>query len=154
MISWAYIAGFFDGEGHVSLGRQKNCGEGQFSRGSPRVTIVQSRERGRVLLESIAGILAGHSIRSAVDVHREAGDRNSVTYRLRITGFNSVIRFLRLVFPYLHIKKIEAQDIIRYDKVFPTLIGRGHSHSDNTRKAWVTRRERYGYCGRKMDTRS
>lgn len=142
-MSWEYIAGFFDGEGHVGLGRQKHCGEGRFSRGSPRVTMVQAHDRGRQLLEEISEFLVGHGIRSIVEIHQEAQGKISESYHLRITGFNGVLSFLGAVFPFLRIKKTEAQDLIRYNKAFPSLVGKGHSHSDNTRKAWITRRRLY-----------
>jgi hypothetical protein len=146
-MSWEYIAGFFDGEGHVGLGRQKRCGDGHFSRGSPRVTMVQGLERGRTLLEEIQAFLASRGINSVVQVHSEGSAHERRSYRLRITGFRGVTHFLLCVFPYLRIKKVEAQDLIRYATVFPSLAGKGHSHADNVRSAWRTRRSRYGPSG-------
>lgn len=148
-MTWEYIAGFFDGEGHCSLSSQKLNGEGHFTRGNPRVTIVQSLERGRALFEEIQEFLSDRSITSVIEVHNEGDDRCRKSYRLRVTGFKGVVAFLSGVFPYLRIKKVEAQDLLRYDKAFPTLIGKGHSHSDNVRSAWVTRRLRYGGSGYK-----
>lgn len=145
-MSWEYIAGFFDGEGHVSLNRQQKNGEGQFSRGNPRVTLVQAHERGKNLLEEISLFLTENAITSVVEIHDD-GEHRSKCYRLRITGFRGVVPFLTAVFPYLRIKKLEAQDILRYDLVFPTLVGKGHSHRSNVLKAWVTRRARYGTNG-------
>lgn len=145
MLSWQYIAGFFDGEGHVGLGRQQANGDGRYSRGSPRLTMVQAGARGERLLLEIQAFLRAHEIPCVVEEHNRTSRRpnDQVSYHIRITGFNGVNRALGFMFPFLHIKKVEAQDIIRYSKVFPSLKGRGHSHSDNTRKAWVTRRERY-----------
>jgi hypothetical protein len=148
-MSWEYIAGFFDGEGHVSLSRQQKNGENQFSRGNPRVTLVQAHERGRHLLEEISSFLRDESITSVIEIHHEGDERCSRAYRLRVTGFRGIVPFLNGVFPYLRIKKIEAQDMLRYDQIFPTLVGRGHSHRSNVLRAWETRRKRYGNNGYK-----
>jgi hypothetical protein len=146
-MSWEYVAGFFDGEGHVGLTRQKRCGEGQYSRGSIRATMVQSLERGRVLLEEIRRFLAKQGICSAVGIHAGGGVNTRRCYHVRITGFRSVVPFLRGIFPFLRIKKLEAQDFIRYDKAFPSLVGKGHSHTDNVKKSWESRRRLYGGNG-------
>lgn len=151
-MSWEYLAGFFDGEGHIGLGRQKHCGEGRFSRGAPRVTLVQAHERGRLLLEEIKAFLQAHNILSVVEIHQQASKRISLSFRLRITGFNGCERFLEGVFPYLRIKKVEAQDLLRYSIAFPSLKGKGHSHSDNVKKSWITRRERYPNGYRNSDS--
>lgn len=142
-MTWEYLAGFFDGEGNISLQRQKHNGEGRYSRGSPRISIVQAEERGRKLLEEIAEFIRPYGIPSVVEMHQAGTDKWKKAYHLRVTGFNGVIQFLGHLFPYLHIKKLEAQDLIRYNCVFPSLKGKGHSHSENTRKSWETRRRLY-----------
>ena len=152
-LTWQYIAGFFDGEGNVHLGRQKNCGDGHYSRGALRIHITQAGERGKKLLQDLKEFLAEKGIRSVVGVHFPGKGKWTRSYRLRVDGFHGCIPVLMAIFPYLHIKKVEVQDILRYNLTFPSLVGRGHSHTDNVLKAWETRRRRYGATG-KMDSKS
>lgn len=153
-LSWQYVAGFFDGEGHVGMVRQKKCGEGHYSNGSIRASMVQSRERGRILLEAVSKFLSNYGIKSTVGVHHPGDERCSRSYHLRMTGYRSVIPFLQQCMPFIWIKKSEAEDLIRFYRAFPSLRGKGHSHSDNVRKAWVTRRRLYGEKGKKVDSKS
>jgi hypothetical protein len=149
LLSWPYIAGFFDGEGNISLGRQKRCGDDAYSRGALRIHITQAGDRGKRLLDEIAVFLRDAGITARTGVHFKGDDKHQRSYRLRIDGFRGCIPFLTALFPYLHIKKLEAQDVLRYNRLFPTLVGRGHSHTENTLKAWETRRRLYGSIGRK-----
>jgi len=152
-MNWSYIAGFFDGEGYIGLGRQKHCGEGRYSRGAVRITITQTRDRGRILLEEISEFMSEFGITSNISVKDHENIKWACTYKLRMEGFPNCSKFISSVFPHLRIKKVEAQDMWRYNRAFPSLVGKGHSHADNVRKAWITRRRLYGQNGRKVDTR-
>jgi len=120
MITWPYIAGFFDGEGNINL---PLYGRGS---GSPRIAIDQTRERGRVLLEGIRSFLDANGIPlSAVYVcRRKVPEKHAEHWTLRIQQRESSIAFLEAVLPYLHIKKTEAQDIVRFSRLYPRLSGR------------------------------
>src|SRR6266446_3999481 len=98
-MSWSYIAGFFDGEGHVGIGRQRKSGSESISTGYIRLTIVQSQERGRELFEQMARFLSERGVRSVIGVHHD-GSVFKKAYKLRMSS-RSAIAFLRGVLPYL-----------------------------------------------------
>jgi hypothetical protein len=117
VMSWQYIAGFFDGEGSIATGAGYN---------SRRVGIyiAQSGDRGLWVLTEIQKFLADCGIKSSVFATGKIG-KNGMTkqaYRLGVCGFISARDFLVAVFPYLYIKKTFAQDVLRYDKLFPSLM--------------------------------
>lgn len=113
-LSWQYIAGFFDGEGNISLPQNGDAM-------TARVSLCQSRERGKVLLEAIRDYIAPYGIVSGINRHKIYTITQKPLYRLYINGRDSVRRFLECCFPYLHIKKLEAQDNLRYMKIFKKL---------------------------------
>jgi len=116
VMNWAYIAGFFDGEGSVGT-----CPATSGRHAS--VYIAQSGARGLLVLEEIREFISGWKIKSSVFCTGKATQhmRTMPSYRLGICGFTSTVAFLRIVFPYLRIKKAAAQDLIRYDKMFPSV---------------------------------
>jgi intein/homing endonuclease len=116
MMSWEYIAGFFDGEGWVgmSMGVRRNCS-------NVRVRIVQTAERGRILLETIQAFIAKAGIKSSVRISPTGDDNRQILWVLEISSRDSTLRFLRMVMPFIHIKRTEAQDIIRYCTMFPIM---------------------------------
>jgi len=121
VITWPYIAGFFDGEGSV-------CVPMGTDRTSLRVTLCQSLLRGRVLLEEIGNF-----------VRTEVGAIPKLRQETRRTGWREfwVLRFgggnaanaevLKRMMPHLHIKKVEAQDAIRHLIIYPNLRGSAHA---------------------------
>lgn len=144
-ITWPYLAGFFDGEGHIAISRQMKSGDGHYTRGTARISIVQAGERGHVMLRDVQLFLKQHGIPSTIKVHNRTSrlPHHQISYDINVSGFKSVVAMAKNMMPYLIIKKSEAQDLIRFQIIYPSLVGRGHSHSDNVKKAWETRRERY-----------
>jgi hypothetical protein len=108
-LSWEYVAGFFDGEGNI------------YNRLPTRilVSVAQSGNRGKVLLEELQLLLDKEGIRSSLykmKTHRfGALDCWVVATSYR----DGAQRWLELMLPYLRIKKTEAQDTLRYLKIFP-----------------------------------
>jgi LAGLIDADG-like domain len=105
MINWAYIAGFFDGEGHI---RQD------------QLQISQSRDRGLLMLSRVKDWLANEGIHSGVQSNPYIRKgQTDLSHYLYITNRDNIEKFLNGVLPYLEIKRTEAQDTLRYFRLFP-----------------------------------
>ncbi len=114
MMSWQYIAGFFDGEGNVILFQTTDS-----PRLSPRITITQFKDRGGKLLDEIRAFLADSGIKCNTPYHLNRTGNDD--HRLVITGRSNVEGFIKGVFPYLHIKKVECQDCLRWLILHPII---------------------------------
>lgn len=111
-VSWQYLAGFFDGEGHV-----------HFSiRGGLQWSLFQAGDNGRRLLRTIKYFLALHDIESSIYTRprRRCGE-TMIGHDLYVTSREMVLPLLQYLMPYLHMKKLACQDAIRYCKVFPKI---------------------------------
>lgn len=104
MINWAYIAGFFDGEGHIGL-----CGK------SMRVNLTQ---KDPVVLRAIVAFLGKEGIKTTV---RDASYKAQTLYRIEIQNRPGIQKFLRGVLPYIVVKKQPAEDYARYLILYPPL---------------------------------
>lgn len=117
VMNWQYIAGFFDGEGCVRIHQGgRNL--------SPQLSLHQSRDRGRSLLEEIRLFLAENGIKSNLQKHRDyVTERNGIQsmYRLYIYNNQGALEFIKGVFPYIRIKKVECQDIWRWLIMYPSI---------------------------------
>ena len=67
-LSWAYVAGFFDGEGCVDCGEKTQHHSG----GVRRQFRLKFYQNNREVLDEISLFLAGHGIESKVEVHLRA----------------------------------------------------------------------------------
>jgi len=105
-MSWAYIAGFFDGEGHI----------GMQGRGI-QLSMAQSRKRGLEVLREIKEFLALHGVKSSTYINKNPEKCHS----LWVTNRPDIRYLLNLLMPYLHVKKEEAQDHLRYITMFPAI---------------------------------
>jgi len=117
-MTWQYLAGFFDGEGHVGI----HANRARRGNGMPVVSIGQSGERGRVLIVEIAEFLRAHDVKCYFG-HKRAYDNVQAQHILRVANRAHVVTFLRGVFPYLRIKKVEAQDVLRFLTIFGSIKG-------------------------------
>ncbi len=104
-MNWAYVAGFFDGEGHV---RMNNSGSRNIETMCVGITQKKTKVLGIIMdfLES-NGIRCGYS------------DRGSAASHVIITGRDNISKFLRGVIPFLVVKKPEAQDFLRFFTIYP-----------------------------------
>lgn len=109
-MKWAYIAGFFDGEGNVGMPLGHNC---------PLLNITQAGDVGRLLLEEIKDFLATEGIHCRIESVSIVLNHKPC-YRIRMNA-GSVVAFLVKVMPYLRIKRTIAQDVLRARKMFPSL---------------------------------
>jgi DNA invertase Pin-like site-specific DNA recombinase len=127
-MTWAYIAGFFDGEGclHAVGGgaHSETTNKAKF-----RVTIAQSNPIGRDTLQEIADFLQSHCIKAYVLKHHNKKEqrlhpgKRRPMWNLWITQRQSIIWFVEGVFPYLRIKKQKAEDYRREVVAFPVFRG-------------------------------
>jgi hypothetical protein len=105
-ISWAYVAGFFDGEGCV------DCRVGRQTRGTirrqSRLKIYQNR---REVLDAIVTFLEIEGIKATVEIHHRP-DRlkkgHSGSFALAVNGVANVYKMLYAMLPYLIVKNDEA----------------------------------------------
>lgn len=113
-MSWAYVAGFFDGEGCVDC-REKTREDRDFAhRRVFRLTFYQNT---RDVLDRINLFLQGEGIEAVVRTHTRP-DRvelgHSGSYMLAITGVANVFKCLNGMFPYLIVKEDEASFVIEW----------------------------------------
>lgn len=112
-MNWAYVAGFFDGEG--TLG---SCGiRGQ--KGGARI-FCRIYQQNIVVLERIQHFLEDHGIASTIVRPVRTGFAGRQQYGLNIR-LTTIEKFLVGVRPYVIVKKQLVEDCWRYLKVFPTM---------------------------------
>lgn len=122
-MTWQYIAGFFDGEGSLCLAnRGSNCWRARLHQSK---TDVLYRMRDFLLLEGI------NSYVMVVSKQEKIGNtkyiRNGTVSALNIrTHRENLIKFLRLILPYLVVKKVLVQDVLRFLKLYPKLHNSKH----------------------------
>jgi len=113
VLSWEYIAGFFDGEGHVCVIIKSN-----------NVGMCQQGDNGKLVLSDIAETCAVAGIHCGVYAANEA-KRAVQMYRLSVQGRESCRRFLMKVLPFLRVKRTIAQDALRFFTLYPPIMARG-----------------------------
>jgi hypothetical protein len=108
MMNWAYIAGFFDGEGNIN-----ERGHGVF--------IYQNDLES---LNQIAKFLGEQGMRRSKFSVKESGFRKDGTKRCNVLHYGAkreVLIFLNGVLPYLIVKRQRAEDLRRYLILFPPM---------------------------------
>lgn len=117
-MNWAYIAGFFDGEGsiHVPMGQKFVT--------SVFISLYQSDQ---LPLLRIQKFLESHGIHCKVRQEKRIreGPHRIVSkkeqYILEFSKKESAYIFLRSIRPYSLVKKQIVEDCIRYLKIFPPM---------------------------------
>ena len=103
----SYVAGFFDGEGHVSCYQLKGRPAYRFSLGmGQKVPAMKVLEDIRLFLWT------SHGIRSAIYISKRTTGRNSRQANLSITSARHTLNFLVLVRPHLIVKADKADAAI------------------------------------------
>ena len=100
MINWAYVAGFFDGEGNIHGDKHKS---------SVQIRIDNTFRRALVEIRSFLGC-------GTVSNRGKAKPHHKDRYRLTIANHVDVLRILEGVHPYLIVKKRSADKMIAYIK--------------------------------------
>lgn len=151
-MNWAYVAGFFDGEGHLSY-----AGSASTTRIHWTLAITQKDIRP---LRAIEGFLADHGIGGRVREHDRKARRGM--HRLTVGQSLAVANMIGRMLPYLIVKKQLAEDVRRSILIWPpfstsmvTMRAREaakrtltpEQYSDRSARSWRTRRDRYGPRG-------
>jgi intein/homing endonuclease len=125
-MSWAYIAGFFDGEGCLpAWGTGMFSGDVHHRVGRFCIQICQTQEEGRRILLEIADFLASNGIDAGVRSRSMMRQENwALPWNLTINGSGYVVKFIDGVYPYLRVKKQRAEDYRRECILYSKLIGR------------------------------
>lgn len=128
-MSFEYIAGFFDGEGSIyaPIGRNVH---------TPHLALPQSGPEGKQVLDEIAAFLESKGI----DVYRMHPRLTSKIgkkpmHTIEIGNMKSATLFLQAVLPYLRVKKVKAQDVLRFVKMCPSIRGRSQREYHAKRRA-------------------
>lgn len=111
VVTWEYLAGFFDGEGTVCVPFGACF--------TPRVAMYQSGERGRIVLQAVQKFLIEQDMIFGTLESVQRDGKRKVSWMLTIRKRDDVQCFLTWILPYLIVKKVEAQDSLRYLKMFP-----------------------------------
>jgi len=110
----AYVAGFFDGEGCVRTYARHS----RFTGCHSRIQISQSGDRGKSVLLEISEFLSTYGIVSQVNGHEYKNPKYLKGWCLQISRIECVKAFIRLMLPYLHVKKVESQDVLRFLSIY------------------------------------
>src|SRR5271165_5715887 len=119
-MNWAYIAGFFDGEGSIYKNGTK-CPDGSISY---TATLPQAESR-KIILERIRDFLSSQQIDSKLYNRDKNGiprsEKHERMFILKINKRESVKAFIWGMLPYLVAKKAITQDIWRLYSLYPSL---------------------------------
>lgn len=107
-MNWAYIAGFFDGEGHLRVKR------------GGRVWQLTQVHRGS--LEQIAAFLGRHGIPSHIyDIGTGKSRKHwQPISTLFVMNTPDVVKILQAIRPWVIVKKQEIEDVLRFLTLFPS----------------------------------
>ena len=107
-MNWSYVAGFFDGEGCISLS----------IRGTGPQLVLHISQKDPQPLRDIQAFLQEWGIR----VNGLYAYTDKHAWRIHIGHYKSAILCLRMMLPYLRtVKHTVAQDAIRYSLLYPQL---------------------------------
>lgn len=108
-LMWIYISGFFDGEGSIAV-RSNHV----------HVSMAQSHEIGLKVLSEIQTFLLTQIRKASINLHKKNG-----CYSLWVTDRPDVQILLTKMLPYLRVKRVQTQDVLRYLKIYPRISVRG-----------------------------
>jgi hypothetical protein len=98
MITWAYVAGFFDGEGSLHMDRYKS---------TVQIRIDNTFRRAVQEIRSFVGCGTISNLGRAKPHHKDR-------FRLTISNHVDVLRILEGMLPYLIVKRRAAEVMIEY----------------------------------------
>lgn len=102
-LSWQYIAGFFDGEGCITTSTGMSI----------RVTITQTGDVGFRLLSMIREFVTPFGIRAHINAKPVYNEKHTPCWHLVVSEADSCVIFLHKMIPFLHVKKVLAEDKAR-----------------------------------------
>lgn len=102
----AYLAGLWDGEGHIGLHYQKTRHSSQMF---PMATLTNCNP---LIIENARRILDGWQLAYFVRGKTPTNPKHRTAYVITMTGIKRVVRFLYLIEPYLVGKRTQAQYVL------------------------------------------
>jgi len=149
-ISWAYLAGFVDGEGSIGVYRRSyETQEGTRFYHRANVRISQCETQAWVLIE-IADFLNSHEITSCFSERKpwkEDGPRQNM-FQLSVDDRYMVAKALKAMIPHLVVKKSKAEEVLNWIMENPK---RTRPSADNFTKRQVTNMRRMYAAGYSQD---
>ena len=136
-ITWQYVAGLFDGEGYVGVQVGGKAVSAKWS-------IAQSGKQGELLFSHLIPWLRAQGVKVYLHGYQCKDPRFQKKWAISGHTRASVNALLQGIFPYLIVKKLIAQDILRFLKVFPKLSTA--TRTDGKAK-WEKRVRLYGPSG-------
>jgi len=110
-LSLEWIAGFFDGEGHVSIGMQKHYKTGKLY-GRKNILLGQSGPEGLAILKEVQTMCGGQ-----LYLHMKAGEGKATKDAWKLYWRAKEGRkFLEQITPYLRLKQKAALEALEYIK--------------------------------------
>jgi len=108
-MNWSYIAGFFDGEGNISIRTPNN----KYSGRGVILTVAQKKSNADVIYK-MKVFLAKQGIESHIYVQKAKNDNWEDGVRLQISNREDGKCFLSKIVNKLYVKKAEAMKALRY----------------------------------------
>jgi hypothetical protein len=102
VLSWPWIAGFFDGEGNISLYIRKYSIDIQ----------VKFTQAYRPLLDELGDFLS--SVLESRGVRTCVKDKRSSAYSLYVSSNHDVVTILSKMLPHLRLKQLQAKAVVDY----------------------------------------
>jgi hypothetical protein len=103
----AYIAGYFDGEGTFSIGRQTDTRSPNGFTLQPYCSVASTSP---IVIELLDKQIEGTHRRFTMRGRNNSKD----IFQIQISGTEKIINFIKIVSPYLHLKKIVADKLLIY----------------------------------------
>jgi len=105
-ILYSYLAGLFDGEGTIRINAGRNIKNYTNTRYSPAISIGMSDEKVIKLISK--------TFKGKVNINKECVLNRKIMYRWGTSGRNRVLKIVKILLPYLKVKKPQALLIIKF----------------------------------------
>lgn len=122
-LSWQYVAGFFDGEGCITMPLSRYGESNKFGGIQPYIQMAQAGEIGRVITHEIRDWLSLQNIKADVQYRRSKKKGHKDSWTLRIRGRKWSCAFLTKIMPFVIVKRTVCQDFWRFMELYPSLLG-------------------------------
>ena len=121
-LTWQYVAGFFDGEGHIGT----HANRARRSWFGSVATFAQSGKEGAEILGEIKAFLKEHGVVAYLRCQPRSQSNTALRdmWSLKIASRPNLTTFLRFIVPHLRVKRVVAEDHLRFLAMFPS--ARGH----------------------------
>ena len=123
-VDLAYIAGLVDGEGHIGL-TMNNSKARSGSTWTPRLQVGMCEKDGIVFMRNVLG--------GKLRTYKQKSQEH-IVYRLEYSNRNNMMKVLRLLIPYLKVKKGQAELVLAFLEI-------------REKKIMLSRNSRYAYYG-------